>query len=166
MSWGAFGPGGFAAVVADMARVASTPERCTRGVSQLLFAHCVGSFAAQLYLPDHIASSAAWSSRAPRTRACALLTAHQAQPARRQHAHPAPATPFDRLSGDEREADAYIADALCGFTITPASGLPMFEACDRLPAADAFAAMPNEGGPPRSLIPQAHVGLNPDLKET
>jgi len=142
---GDFGPGGFAAVVADMAQVSQHARAQHPGVPLLLLAHSMGSFAAQLYLLDHIqlVSGVALSG----TAATELRFANR-DPNRKLQDMNAwieqPRTPFDWLSRDACEVDAYIADPLCGFTITPASRQSMFAACDRLAALDAFVALPKD----------------------
>ena len=140
---GDFGPGGFAAVVADMARVSEHARALHTGAPLLLLGHSMGSFAAQLYLLDHhrLVSGVALSG----TAATELRFANR-DPNRKLQDMNAwierPRTPFDWLSRDACEVDAYVADPLCGFTIAPASRQSMFAACDRLTARDAFAALP------------------------
>jgi alpha-beta hydrolase superfamily lysophospholipase len=139
---GDFGSGGFAAVVGDMARLSEHVRAQHPGVPLVVLGHSMGSFAAQLYMLDqHRSISALALSGTADTR---LRFANRDVNRKLQdlNAHiEQPRTPFDWLSRDAREVDAYIADPLCGFTITPASRQSMFEACDRLAAADAFAAV-------------------------
>ena len=142
---GDFGPGGFAAVVADMAQVSQHARAQHPGVPLLLLAHSMGSFAAQLYLLDHVrlVSGVALSG----TAATELRFANRDPNRKLQDMNARieqPRTPFDWLSRDAREVDAYIADPLCGFTITPASRQSMLAACDRLAALDAFVALPKD----------------------
>jgi len=138
---GDFGRGGFAAVVADMARVSEHARAVNTGAPLLLLGHSMGSFAAQLYLLEHhrLLSGLALSGTAE----TGLRFANRDPNRKLQDMNTSveqPRTPFDWLSRDAREVDAYIADPLCGFTITPTSRQSMFEACDRLSAPDAFAA--------------------------
>ena len=145
---GDFGAGGFAAVVADMARVSAFAQAQHVGVPVLLLGHSMGSFAAQLYLLDHhglISGLALSGTAATDLRFADRSTTRTLQDA---NAHTVqPRTPFDWLSRDAAEVDAYIADPLCGFTVTPASRRSMFEACDRLSAPGAFGAVPHKALP-------------------
>jgi len=142
---GDFGPGGFAAVVADMARVSEHARALHPSVPLLLLGHSMGSFAAQLYVFDHhrLIDGLALSGTAETG-----LRLADRDPSRKLQDMNAgvrnPRTPFDWLSRDAREVDAYIADPLCGFTITPASRQSMFDACDRVSARDAFTAWPED----------------------
>ena len=142
---GDFGRGGFAAVVADMARVSAHARALHPGVPLLLVGHSMGSFAAQLYVLDHhhLLDGLALSG----TAATELRFADRNPHRKLQDLNAGieqPRTPFDWLSRDPREVDAYIADPLCSFTITPASRQSMFDACDRLSAPGAWAALPKE----------------------
>jgi alpha-beta hydrolase superfamily lysophospholipase len=142
---GDFGRGGFAAVVADMTRVSAHARALHPGVPLLLLGHSMGSFAAQLYVLDHhrLVSGLALSGTAATELRFASRDPHrklQDMNAGVEH----PRTPFDWLSRDPREVDAYIADPLCGFTITPASRQSMFDACDRLSAPGALAVLPKD----------------------
>jgi len=142
---GDFGPGGFAAVVDDMVRVSEHVKAQHPDAPLVLLGHSMGSFAAQLYLLDHsrLISGLALSGTADtRLRFADRNTTRTLQDA--NAAIEQPRTPFDWLSRDAREVDAYIADPLCGFTVMPASRLSMFEACDRLAAPDAFVALPKQ----------------------
>jgi alpha-beta hydrolase superfamily lysophospholipase len=142
---GDFGPGGFAAVVADMVRVSEHARARHPGVPLLLLGHSMGSFAAQLYVLDHhgLIDGLALSGSAE----TGLRFANRDPNRKLQDMNAGvanPRTPFDWLSRDAREVDAYIADPLCGFTITPASRQSMFDACDRVSARDAFTALPKD----------------------
>ena len=159
---GDFGRGGFAAVVADVARVSEHARSRHPGVPLLLLGHSMGSFAAQLYLLDHhrLISGLALSG----TAATELRFADRDPNRKLQDMNAGieqPRTPFDWLSRDAREVDAYLADPLCGFTITAASRQSMFDACDRLAACDAFAALPKDL--PVVLLTGDHDAVNNHL---
>ena len=130
---GDFGAGGFQAVVDDMVEVTRTARNEAAGPLVLL-GHSMGSFAAQLYMLDHseLLDGVALSG----STALDLLGAAAATGAWRLedlNASFAPArTPFDWLSRDQAEVDAYIADPLCGFNVTPESYNSLFSYAPRL----------------------------------
>lgn len=122
---GDFGPAGFTALVDDMVRLTARARAENPGLPLILLGHSMGSFATQLYILDHsneIDGVVLSGSAALDLLATALPAAPEAsglsafsglfQPAR---------TPFDWLSRDEAQVDAYIADPLCGFSVMPAS---------------------------------------------
>jgi len=110
--------------------------------SLILFGHSMGSFAAQLYLSKHsdlidgvvLSGSAAVDLLPPVDPSGNAFEAFNApfEPAR---------TPFDWLSRDPREVDAYVADPLCGFSVTPSSMASLFAALAPVLAADALRAV-------------------------
>lgn len=51
-------------------------------------------------------------------------------------------TPFDWLSRDERQVDAYIADPRCGFVFTGSAYRDFFQGLERLTHRERLAAMP------------------------
>jgi alpha-beta hydrolase superfamily lysophospholipase len=126
---GDFGPGGFAAVIDDMARLSEIAKREHPGKTLILLGHSMGSFALQIYLPVHsglidgavLSGSAALDLMPPPDPSGGALTALNAlfEPAR---------TPFDWLSRDAREVDKYIADPLCGFSVDQPAMLSIFSA--------------------------------------
>ena len=126
---GDFGPGGFAAVVDDMARLSEIAKRENPGKKLILLGHSMGSFALQIYLLKHsglidgavLSGSAALDLLPPPDPNGAGLEAFNApfEPAR---------TKFDWLSRDPREVDKYIADPLCGFSANTASMMSLFAA--------------------------------------
>lgn len=123
---GDFGPSGFNALVDDMAELSRLIRRENSGKKLVLMGHSMGSFAAQIYVVLHsdlidglvLSGSAAFDKlQAPKG---GLKSIGESMGATR--------TPFDWLSRDEREVDAYIADPLCGFTANDASRNSMFAA--------------------------------------
>jgi alpha-beta hydrolase superfamily lysophospholipase len=131
---GDFGPGGFPAVVADMVEVTRIARGESDGKPMVLLGHSMGSFAAQLYILDHseLLDGVALSG----STALDLLGAAATSGAWRLEdlnaAFEPARTPFDWLSRDRAEVDAYIADPLCGFSVTPESYGSLFSIATRL----------------------------------
>jgi alpha-beta hydrolase superfamily lysophospholipase len=141
---GDFGPDGWNGLVDDLALLgqritAEVPDR-----PHILLGHSMGSFAAQQLVLDHsqtidglILSGTTAVDLAATTmdpKAETDLTALNAafEPAR---------TPFDWLSRDDAEVDAYLADAWCGFGIDRAATAGLVAAAPRLADADALAGI-------------------------
>ncbi|RIX84603.1 alpha/beta fold hydrolase [Acidovorax cavernicola] len=134
---GEFGPRGFAGLVDDMALLSRHAQAAHPGLPLILIGHSMGSFATQYYLTQHseLLSGAVLSG----TSALDLLGSALQSGFRLEDmnaALPDVRTPFDWLSRDPAQVDAYIADPLCGFTVS-AEGLgSMFANLDALtPAA-------------------------------
>jgi len=142
---GDLGPRGFTGLVNDMVAVSDFAASRHPGLPLILLGHSMGSFATQIYLLDH----------AQRLRAVALsgtmaldlaeagsssawkLSKHVSEPvvARR--------TPYDWLSRDEAEVDAYIADPLCGFRLQVGSRQAMYAAYARTASLEALRRIPS-----------------------
>ncbi|HEY1448662.1 MAG TPA: alpha/beta hydrolase [Caulobacteraceae bacterium] len=129
---GDFGPRGFPGVVQDMASLSHLAREEHSGAPLVLLGHSMGSFAAQLYLLSHgddlaalVLSGTAAGDKLVEAIAASggggrLESFHAAfEPAR---------TPFDWLSRDPEEVDAYVADPLCGFELTQDSVQSVFQA--------------------------------------
>jgi len=123
---GDFGVAGFAGLVDDMARLTKIARSEHPGKKLVLLGHSMGSFAAQIYVVEHsalidglvLSGSAAFDMlQAP---SGGLRAIGESMGKTR--------TPFDWLSRDDKEVDAYIADPLCGFTANEASRNSMFTA--------------------------------------
>ncbi|RYY77761.1 MAG: alpha/beta fold hydrolase [Comamonadaceae bacterium] len=137
---GQFGPRGFAALVDDMAVLSRHIHAVHPGVPLILLGHSMGSFAVQYYLVAHsdLLAGAVLSG----TTALDLLGAGLQSGFKLEDlnaALPDVRTPFDWLSRDAAQVDAYIADPLCGFTVTAESRASMFANLDAL-TADAMRA--------------------------
>jgi alpha-beta hydrolase superfamily lysophospholipase len=143
---GDFGPGGFSAVVDDLASLVNRAKLENPGLPLLLLGHSMGSFISQAYALDHsvlidglvLAGTSAVDAiaeAAQRESNLAVALNRAFKPAR---------TSFDWLSSNEAEVDAYIADPLCGFSLTPESMISLLSHGTRLADSDALAAIRKE----------------------
>jgi len=114
---GDFGENGAELVIEDLRRLTSLARAEHPDLPIVLLGHSLGSFFAQAYVFDHskaidglaLSGTAAFGDRTgppPRLDQIAVEGA-------------SPRTPFDWLSRDPAEVDAYIADPLCGFSRKP-----------------------------------------------
>ena len=135
---GDFGPGGFAAVVDDMARLSEVARREHPGKKLILLGHSMGSFALQIYLLSHsrlidgavLSGTAALDLLPPPDPTGGLGAFNKAfEPAR---------TPFDWLSRDPKEVDKYLDDPDCGFSVNQASFMSIFTAAMAVFEPDAL----------------------------
>jgi alpha-beta hydrolase superfamily lysophospholipase len=142
---GDFGPDGFDAVVDDLGYFAAHIREEQQGARLVLLGHSMGSMAAQYFVLDR--STEIDGLILSGSTAMDLFAAAMADPSavKLDNAFNAafePArTPFDWLSRDEAEVDAYIADPLCGFTVTPASMASMFAQAVRSGSPEALAVI-------------------------
>jgi alpha-beta hydrolase superfamily lysophospholipase len=114
---GDFGENGAELIIEDLRRLTSLARAEHPDLPLILLGHSLGSFFAQAFVFDHskaidglvLSGTAAFGDRTgppPRLDQIALDGE-------------TPRTPFDWLSRDPAEVDAYIADPLCGFSRKP-----------------------------------------------
>lgn len=133
---GDFGPGGFEALIADLAAYgASLREGLSGELPLYLFAHSMGSFAAQSVILTHSAqyTGVVLSGSTPLDLLAAGLAAAEgpvgleAFNAGFEHR-----TGYEWLSRDEAEVDRYVADPLCGFDLPEETVPALFGAAGTL----------------------------------
>jgi alpha-beta hydrolase superfamily lysophospholipase len=136
-SFGDFGPGGFNQLVEDMLALRVIAKNEHPGKPYILLGHGIGSFAAQQFILDHshsisglvLAGSgtldglARLAQTVPAGEDSLKLMNAPFEPAR---------TPFDWLSRDEAEVDAFVNDPLCFPSLTARSMEFFVEAFPRL----------------------------------
>lgn len=135
--FGDFGSGGFDQLVNDMSSLRTIASNENPGKPYILLGHSMGSFAAQQFILDHshsingliLSGSGALDYLARQLQAAPLgedpmkVMNVQFEPAR---------TPFDWLSRDEEEVDAFISDPLCFPALTSSSMQSFIDAFPRL----------------------------------
>jgi alpha-beta hydrolase superfamily lysophospholipase len=136
---GVFGDGGFDAVVADVAAVNALIKDRDPETPVVCFGHSMGSIIAlnfALHYPDRVAGLACWNAGVE-TGALAVASKVILGTEKLLKGRNAPSniaikltfeawnkefkpnrTDFDWLSRDEAEVDKYVADPLCGFTVS------------------------------------------------
>jgi alpha-beta hydrolase superfamily lysophospholipase len=124
---GDFGPRGFAGLVEDMAVLSRHAQLRHPGLPLVLLGHSMGSFATQYYLLKHsgmLAGAVLSGTAALDLLGAALQSGFRLEDM--NAALPNVRTPFDWLSRDPAQVDAYIDDPLCGFTVKPEGMGSMF----------------------------------------
>jgi alpha-beta hydrolase superfamily lysophospholipase len=134
-SFGDFGPGGFNQLVEDMISLRVIAKNEHPGKPYFLLGHGLGSFAAQQFVLDHSHSIDGLALSGSGT-LDGLVRAAQApgeDPMKAMNAAFEPArTPYDWLSRDNAEVDAFINDPLCFPTLKPESMQSFLDAFPRL----------------------------------
>lgn len=136
-SFGDFGPGGFNQLVEDMVSLRVIAKDEHRGKPYILLGHSLGSFAAQQFLLDHSHSidglALSGSGTLDGLVRVAQSMAPGEDPMKLMNAAFEPArTPFDWLSRDNAEVDAFIKDSLCFPSLKPESMESFLDAFPRL----------------------------------
>ncbi len=146
---GDFGPGGFEALVADVAAYGAALAERQPGLPLFLVAHSMGSFAAQVVLLEHSAQYAGVVLSG--STALDVLAASMAESAASAGADAEPAgleafnagfehrTGYEWLSRDETEVDRYVADPLCGFDLPESTVPSLFAPAPRLADPEQLA---------------------------
>jgi alpha-beta hydrolase superfamily lysophospholipase len=136
-SFGEFGPGGFDQLVEDMISLRVIAKDEHRGKPYILLGHSLGSFAAQQFILDHSHSIDGLMLSGSGTldglaRLAQSLPAGE-DPMKLMNAPFEPArTPFDWLSRDNAEVDAFINDPLCFPSLSATSMESFLDAFERL----------------------------------
>jgi len=136
-NFGDFGPGGFDQLVEDMVSLRVIAKKEHPGKPYILLGHSMGSFAAQQFILDHSHSidglALSGSSILDGLARLSQSTSAGEDPMKLMNASFEPArTPFDWLSRDNAEVDAFIADPLCFPSLKPESMESFFYAFPRL----------------------------------
>jgi alpha-beta hydrolase superfamily lysophospholipase len=127
---GDFGENGAELVVEDMHKLTSLARAEHPDLPRILLGHSLGSFFAQAYVFEHsraidglvLSGTAAFGDRTGPPRRLDEIGRDGETPR----------TPFDWLSRDPAEVDAYIADPLCGFSRKPGGDGSFARVADRL----------------------------------
>jgi alpha-beta hydrolase superfamily lysophospholipase len=136
-SFGEFGPGGFNQLVEDMVSLRAIAKNEYPDKPYVLLGHSMGSFAAQQFVVDQSHSIDGLAPTGSGALDGLVRIAQSApsgeDPMKLMNAAFEPArTPFDWLSRDDAEVDAFINDPLCFPSLTPGSMRSFLDASSRL----------------------------------
>ena len=139
---GDFGENGAEAVIEDIAQLTAIARAENPGLPLILLGHSLGSFFAQAYVFDHggeieglaLSGTAAFGDRSGPAKRLDQIGEGAEKPR----------TPYDWLSRDEAEVDAYIADPLCGFSRQPSSADSFARVAARLRDAAEISKIPKD----------------------
>jgi len=136
-NFGDFGPGGFDQLVDDMVALRVIAKNEHPDKPYILLGHSIGSFAAQQFILDHSHSidglALSGSGTLDGLVRAAQSIASGEDPMKLMNAAFEPArTPFDWLSRDNAEVDAFIKDPLCFPSLKPDSMESFLDAFPRL----------------------------------
>ena len=148
-SFGEFGPGGFDQLIEDMVSLRVIAKNEHRGKPYIMLAHSLGSFAAQQFVLDHghsvdglalsgsgiLDGLARLAQSVPAGEDPMKLMNTPFEPAR---------TPFDWLSRDNAEVDAFINDPLCFPSLKPDSMQSFLDAFPRLADPQEIRKVPED----------------------
>jgi len=117
-SFGDFGPAGFDQLVEDMVSLMAIANHAHAGKPYILVGHSMGSFAAQQFILDHSGSIDALALSGSGTldglaRLAQSVSASEDAMKLMNASFQPTRTPFDWLSRDNAEVDAFITDRLC-----------------------------------------------------
>lgn len=154
---------GWRACLDDLDAVARRIEADLPGLPRVFLGHSMGSFLGQTYIAEHggeLAAAVLSGTNGPPPailpigKAIATFERWRLGPRGRSPLvqqllfgelnkpfKPA-RTPFDWLSRDEKEVDAYVADPLCGFPVTTQLALDLVGALQRLASPETAARIP------------------------
>ncbi len=152
---GDFGAAGFGGLIADVAAYGASVRG---GLPLFLFAHSMGSFAAQSVLLTHseqYAGVVLSGSTALDLLAAGLAEAEGPVGLEAFNAGFEHRTGYEWLSRDEAEVDRYVADPLCGFDLPDETVPALFGAADTLADPTALAGI-------RSALPLLVVSGSDD----
>lgn len=131
---GDYGPGGFSAVVLDLLALVRRARAENPGLPLVLLGHSMGSFLSQAFVIDHwreLDGLVLVGTSALDVVGAMMMTEPDVGEALNRNFQPA-RTPFDWLSSAPEEVDLYLADPLCGFSLTQDSMIGMLSQGPRL----------------------------------
>ncbi|EJL26602.1 lysophospholipase [Caulobacter sp. AP07] len=168
---GDFGPGGFDAVVEDLAALVARARSENPDLPLFLLGHSMGSFIGQAFLIEHgdrIDGAVLVGTTDVELLAQGMASEPDVLAALNRPFEPA-RTPCDWLSRDEVQVDLYLNDPLCGFSLVPDSMVSLLSQGARLSDPAQIARIPRSlplyvlvGG--RDVLTTAFGKLEPLVK--